>query len=68
MDTAEVENEACAGLTFEPASAAAVANPPTANPEPFKKVRLSTTFSEVLPMKDEAVSYTHLTLPTNREV
>ena len=53
MDTAEVENEAFAGLTFEPVSAATVAHPPTANPEPFKKVRLSTTFSEVLPMKDE---------------
>jgi hypothetical protein len=53
IDTAELEYEACAGLTLEPARAAAVANPPTANPEPFKKARLSTTFSEALPMKDE---------------
>ena len=51
--TAEFEAAAFTALTFEPTKAAAVANPPTANPEPFKKARLSTTFSVALPMKDE---------------
>jgi hypothetical protein len=53
MDIAELETAATTGFTFEPTKAAAVAIPPTANPEPLKKARLSTTFSVALPMKDE---------------
>ena len=53
IDIAEFEAAAFADLTFGPTSAAAVAKPPIANPDPFKKARLSTTFSVALPRKDE---------------
>ena len=44
---------ACAGFTFEPTTAAAVANPPIARPDPRKNARRSTTVSAALPMKDD---------------
>jgi hypothetical protein len=44
---------ALAGVTFEFTSAAAVATPPIASPEPRKNARRSTTFSAALPMKDD---------------
>jgi hypothetical protein len=53
ISDAAADPAAFAGVTFEPTSAAAVATPPIASPDPRKKARRSTTVSAALPMKDD---------------
>src|SRR5665647_2817285 len=59
----ELEDVVAALNVFENASRAE-----RASDETLKKVFHTTTFEEIAPQIIKTVSYTHLTLPTNREV